>query len=128
MRFLLDTHTLIWWWLGDEALASNARDAIIDPQSDVFVSAATGWEIATKVRKGQLPEMLGRMPHFRDDLITDRFRHLDIRVDHGLLGGALSGEHKDPFDRLLAAQALTENLTVLTRDTAFTAFGCKVLW
>jgi len=128
MRFLLDTHALLWWWLGDDALASDARDAIIDAQNDVFVSAATGWEIATKVRKGQLPEMLSRMPNFLDNLVSDRFRHLDVRVDHGLLGGALSGEHKDPFDRLLAAQALIENLTVVTRDPAFAAFGCKVLW
>ena len=72
--------------------------------------------------------MLNRMPNFLDDLAADRFHQLNVRVEHGLLGGSLSGDHKDPFDRLIAAQALVENLTVVTRDRAFTAFGCKVLW
>ena len=94
MRFLLDTHALLWWWLGDKALAAKARDAMIAPESEVFVSAASGWEIATKVRKGQLPEMLNRMPNFLDDLAADRFHQLNVRVEHGLLGGSLSGDHK----------------------------------
>ena len=97
MRLLLDTHALIWWWIGDTILPAKSRDAISEPRSDVYVSAATGWEIATKVRKGQLPEMRGRLLNFPGDVSADNFLHLDVRADHGVRGGLLDGDHKDPF-------------------------------
>lgn len=128
MRLLLDTHALIWWWIADNALPERARAAIADPDAEVFVSAATGWEIATKVRKGQLPQMRRRVPTFCEDVVADHFRHLHVRAEHGVRGGSLVGDHKDPFDRLIAAQALIEELTVVTGDREFAKFGCKVLW
>lgn len=128
MRLLLDTHALIWWWKDDPRLPARARSAMGDEANTVFVSAASGWEIATKVRNGQMPEMLESLPTFEDDLADDRFRQLAVTMRHGLDGGSLPGSHKDPFDRLLAAQALGEDLTIITRDAAFSDFGCKTLW
>ncbi|WP_375428509.1 type II toxin-antitoxin system VapC family toxin [uncultured Sphingomonas sp.] len=125
---LLDTHALIWWWMGDPILRQDTRRAMADGANEVFVSAATGWEIATKVRKGQLPELRERVPTFHDDIAHERFRHLAITTRHGVHGGSLPGAHKDPFDRLIAAQALLEGLTVVTRDREIAAFGCEVLW
>lgn len=128
MRLLLDTHALIWWWKDDPILPIGARTAMADAGNDVFVSAAVAWEIATKVRKGQLSEIRERVPGFQDHVTKDGFHHLSITSEHGLRGGSLGGPHKDPFDRVIAAQALIENLTVVTCDREIAAFGCKVLW
>lgn len=99
-----------------------------DRDNEVFVSAASAWEIATKVRKGQLAEFAASLSTFTQDVVRDGFKNLDVNARHGLAGGSLRGEHKDPFDRLLAAQALLEDLVVVTRDREIAAFGCKVLW
>lgn len=128
MRLLLDTHALIWWWKDDPVLPATARKAMTAPNSTVYVSAATGWEMATKVRKGQLPEMADRMPDFEDHVRQDGFELLAVEADHGVRGGLLPGSHKDPFDRLLAAQALIGKLTLVTCDREIAAFGCEVLW
>lgn len=128
MRLLLDTHALIWWWIGDRDLPEAARSAIAHPMSEVFVSAASAWEIATKVRKGRLLGMRDYLPIFHDSVIADDFHMLDVRADHGVRGGLLGGDHKDPFDRLIAAQALIEGLTVVTCDQEIANFGCRVLW
>ena len=122
MRLLLDTHALIWWWKDDRNLSTEVRTAMIDKANEVFVSAVTAWEIATKVRKGQLPEMREILPQFTDHVLRDGFRFLPVSADHGLRGGSLGGAHKDPFDRLLAAQALIENLTLISRDREIAAF------
>ncbi|HEU0066204.1 MAG TPA: type II toxin-antitoxin system VapC family toxin [Sphingomonas sp.] len=128
MRLLLDTHALIWWWKDDPVLRPYLRTTMGDPQNEIFVSAVTAWEIATKVRKGQLPELSDRLPGFRGHVEQDGFSHLPITPEHGVHGGSLPGPHKDPFDRLIAAQSLLENLTVITRDPEIAAFGCEVLW
>jgi len=128
MRLLLDTHALLWWWQDAPQLAEAARTAMLDPASEVFVSAASAWEIATKVRKGQLPDFGCSLSAFVDDVVRDGFNHLDVTARHGVHGGSLSGGHKDPFDRLIAAQALLEDMVVITRDREIAAFGCKVLW
>ena len=128
MRLLLDTHALIWWWKNDPHLPSDARAAMTDPGHTVYVSAATGWELATKIRKGQLLELRSSLPTFTDDVIRDGFHHLPVLAKHGVHGGSLPGAHKDPFDRVIAAQALIEDCVVVTCDAAIAAFGCKVLW
>lgn len=99
-----------------------------DPANAIFVSAATGWEIATKVRKNQLPEFGGSAGAFVDDVLRDGFHHLDLTARHCVHGGFLPGAHKDPFDRLIAAQALLEDMIVVTCDRAMAAFGCETLW
>lgn len=128
MRCLVDTHALIWWWNADSRLSPTARETMASRANSIFVSAATAWEIATKVRAGRLPSMADRVLLYDQDVTEDGFQHLDVRHDHGVRGGLLEGEHRDPFDRLIAAQALIENMTVITRDPEIGRFGCKVLW
>jgi PIN domain nuclease of toxin-antitoxin system len=128
MRLLLDTHTLLWWWMNDPFLSHDARMAIRNPDHTVYVSAATGWEIATKVRHGQLAYMRDRLSGFDDHVADEGFFALPVTLTHGVRGGAMAGTHKDPFDRMIAAQALIGDLTVVTRDREIVGFGCKVLW
>jgi PIN domain nuclease of toxin-antitoxin system len=128
MRFLADAHTLIWWWNEDRRLSTTARQALADEDNEIYVSAAVAWEIATKVRSGRLPSMERRIRRFDENVTGDGFRHLPVRPEHGVMGGLLEGEHRDPFDRLIAAQALIEGMTVLTRDPEIAGFGCEVLW
>lgn len=128
MRLLLDTHALLWWWKNAPELAAGARLAMADPANEVFVSAASGWEVATKVRKGQLPAFRDVLAAFAGDVVRDGFSHLDVTARHGVHGGSLPGAHKDPFYRLIAAQALLEDLVVVTRDHEIAAFGREVLW
>jgi PIN domain nuclease of toxin-antitoxin system len=127
-RCLLDTHALIWWWSDDPLLSSAARDAIIDPDTDIFVSPICGIEIALKVRRGELSNLREPLAHFDQAFTKDEFFHLPLTFQHTRDAGLLLGEHKDPFDRMIAAQALTEGLTVITRDREIAAFGCRTLW
>lgn len=128
MRFLADSHTLIWWWDQDERLSKAALSVMMERSNTVFISAASGWELATKVRSGRLPSMVDRIANYDANVIADGFQHLAVQHQHGVKGGLLDGDHRDPFDRLIAAQALIEDLTVITRDREIAAFGCKVLW
>jgi PIN domain nuclease of toxin-antitoxin system len=118
---------LIWWWNDDPQLSPAARAAMVDPANEIFVSPVCGIEIATKVRRGtlNLGEPLADYEHVFDE---DGFLHLPINFLHARDAGLLPGEHKDPFDRLIAAQALIENLTVITRDPQIAGFGCRTLW
>lgn len=127
-RYLLDAHTAIWWWTTSPKLGTRACEVIAAGDSPVFVSAASVWEIAIKSAKGRLPEI----ENFREDypllMARNRFGRMDVSDEHALRAGYLAGEHRDPFDRIIAAQALVEDLTVLTRDPQLAALGCKVLW
>ena len=128
MAILLDTHALLWWMLGDARLSPSARAAVGAESAEVFVSAASAWELATKVRLGKLPTAARLTHRLSESLAEHDFKPLSIRLEHGRLGGLLPGAHRDPFDRILAAQALLEDMTLVTIDPAFTAFGVKVLW
>jgi PIN domain nuclease of toxin-antitoxin system len=128
MRYLIDTHALLWWWLDDARLPRPVRDELGDRGNDIHVSSVSGWEIATKVRLGRLPQMAQRIHDYGLLVTEDGFRHLAVRENHGVEAGLLSSRHRDPFDRMLAAQALIEEMAVVTRDPAFTAFGCEVIW
>jgi len=128
MSFLLDTHTLIWWWLNDPSLSRRARDLLAARSEVVHISAVSAFEIALKVRAGQLPTMAGPLAQFDEAVRDDSFRHLAVDHDHAIRAGLLEGKHKDPFDRLLAAQALVEGMTVITRDPQITGFGCETFW
>ncbi len=124
--YLLDTHALIWWWLEDPKLSSAASSVIAD--GDIMVSPASIYEIANKVRFGKLPALTGVLAGYRDALTSDGFTSLTLTTDHAHDAGLLIGRHRDPFDRLIAAQALVENLIVITLDREIAALGCKVLW
>jgi PIN domain nuclease of toxin-antitoxin system len=128
LRLLLDTHTFLWWLAGDHALPVTARAAIADRDNDVFVSAASAWEITTKHRLGKLP---GIAPIVGDlDAVIDqqRFAGLPISIRHGQIGGALPGPLRDPFDRMLIAQAMVESLVLVSNEQLFEAYGVGRLW
>ena len=127
-RLLLDTHTLLWWWAGTGQLSRSAHEAISDREASVHVSAASAWEIATKVRLGRLAPHQGAISGFHDLVVGDRFRHLPVTYRHAIRAGGYPNEHRDPFDRMLAAQAELESLVLVTRDAAFEYFPVRVLW
>ena len=127
MRLLLDTHALLWWLFDDPKLSRDSREAISDPTSEVYVSAASAWEIATKHRLGKLPEA-GDVPTALPRYVRQaRFRVLPVELDHALAAGALPGPHRDPFDRMLMAQARIEGLSVVTVDPVFRDYGVPVV-
>jgi len=128
MAYLLDTHTLVWWWLADPKLSDAARAIVSDRSQQVMISAATAYEIANKVRLGKWPAVRSILDAYDSAVSQDGFVGLPVNSRHAHRAGLLGGEHRDPFDRLIAAQALLEDLTVVTRDPEIAAFGCKVLW
>lgn len=128
MNLLLDTHTLLWWLYDDPKLSGQARTAIEKPDQRVFVSSASAWEITTKVRIGKLPQVGDVAEKLSAYMRRDRFEALPISLDHALAAGALAGPHKDPFDRMLIAQARLENLRVVTIDPVFKQYAVAVLW
>ena len=128
MKLLLDTHTLIWWLNDNSKLSATARAAIANPGNDVFVSAATAWELATKVRRGRLPEAARIVADLHELLDQEEFEPLMVTTRHGLIAGALAGSHNNPFDRMLVAQAESENMSIITIDPAIAALGSRTVW
>jgi len=128
VRILLDTHTLLWWLDGDRRLSRGARKAIAEKNNAVLVSAASAWEISTKVRLGKLPgatEVAAELPAI---LRRQNFEPLPIAVVHALRAGNLPGPHRDPFDRMLIAQAHDEDLALVSNERVFDAYGVRRVW
>ncbi|WP_020600805.1 type II toxin-antitoxin system VapC family toxin [Spirosoma panaciterrae] len=127
MRLLLDTHTLLWFYGGDESLSDNLRRLISDPNNLCYISVASLWEITIKIGIGKLDI---------DSPITELFSFLErnqiwvipIELGHLLQLQQLPFHHKDPFDRLILAQALSENLPIATRDSVFNKYGLTIIW
>ena len=128
MRVLLDTHALLWWWTDSPSLSSTAREVIAAPANEIFVSTASVWEIRTKQRLGKLSLIPDLSVHFGELLQKSRFTVLDIGWRHALVAGGYPADHRDPFDRMLAAQSALEALPLVTRDPVFSAFGNPCLW
>lgn len=128
MRLLLDTHALLWWFTDDDRLSSIARSAIADESNDVFASAASAWEIATKQRLGKLDQVPDATRRFGELVAADGFSHLAITHLHALRAGAYDTAHRDPFDRMLAAQSEIESLVLITCDATFRELGTRTLW
>ena len=128
MRLLLDTHALLWWLGGDPALSNAAKAAIADDGNEVFVSAAFTWEIATKHRIGKLPGVAAIVATLDTVIAEQGFLALAVSLRHGQTAGALPGPHRDPFDRMLIAQALSEGLVLISNEQAFDAYGAGRLW
>lgn len=128
MRYLLDTHTLIWWLLGDPALSAAARAAIESDDHVFFVSSVSIYEIAIKVRVGRLDALAEPTATMDDVLEQEGFEVLPLNLHHARRAGLMREKHRDPFDRMLAAQALIEGMTLICRDREIAAFGCEMLW
>ena len=128
LKFLLDTHALLWWLFDDPQLPQRARDAIAQTAAPVFMSSASGWEIAIKSRLGKLPYAQEAVKNLADLLRAARIEALPITLDHALAAGALPGPLKDPFDRMLIVQAQIEHLTLVSADRAFKRYRVPLLW
>lgn len=128
MKLLLDTHSLLWWVFDDKALSRKAQRAIGDPQNEVFVSAASAWEITTKFRVGKLPHAAVVATDVAGSIAAEGFKPLSVTLVHAQYAGALGGDHRDPFDRMLIAQAISESMTFVTNEVRFDAYPIKRLW
>jgi PIN domain nuclease of toxin-antitoxin system len=116
--YLLDSHVLLWWWFDPDRLSGPVQALISDPATPVLVSAATLWELSLRHHQGKLPELAQ----------ADGFQPLPIALAHGVRAGAYRQPHRDPFDRMLAAQAELERLVLLTADHQLSMFPCRTLW
>lgn len=129
MRLLLDTHAFLWALASPGQLSPRAADLIRTPANDVLVSAASAWELATKQRLGKLPHAGPIIAAYAAHLATLRARELPIFSTHAVVAGGLAVAHRDPFDRMLAAQSLVEGLSLLTNDSAFASFpDLETIW
>ncbi len=125
---LLDTHALLWWWAKDSRLPVAASHVIAAEENEIFVSAASIWEIATKYRIGKLPEAGRLLPGIDQHIGRSRFNELPISFAHAELAGTMSGAHRDPFDRMLIAQARLEAFTIISGDKTFGDFAVPIIW
>ncbi len=128
MRLLLDTHALIWWLAGDEALSHHAHEAIGNEANSIAVSAASAMEIATKHRIGKLDQAAQLARDFEAIIAEQGFDELPITVQHARLAGEMNIAHKDPFDRLLIAQAQTEDMVLVSNEALFDGFAVQRVW
>jgi PIN domain nuclease of toxin-antitoxin system len=129
VRLLLDTHALLWWLAGDERLPLAARREIDAEGAQVFASAASAWEIATKYRLRRLPETVAPLAlDFGRTVVRHGFIPLDITVGHAQDAGALPDPLGDPFDRMLVAQARAERTALVSNESAFDRFGVVRIW
>ncbi len=128
MHLLLDTHTLIWWLEDSDELSETARGALAAPANTLLVSAASAYEISFKVMTGRLPSCAPLVPKFSETLLLAGMRHIEVTTRHGIEAGRLPLIHRDPFDRLLAAQAIVEDMPIVSNDEKLSALGAKRLW
>ncbi|WFF39065.1 type II toxin-antitoxin system VapC family toxin [Moraxella nasibovis] len=126
--YLLDTHTLLWYYTEPARLSKKAAQILTDDDNEIFVSSASVWEMATKHRKGKLGKAEKVLANF-ETLIKDcDFKHLPVTWRHAKLSGEYALKHADPFDRMLAAQAQLENLVLVSCDDELTAFPIDIIW
>jgi PIN domain nuclease of toxin-antitoxin system len=128
VALLLDTHTLLWAVGCPGKLSAKVRKQLEDPLSSVFVSTASAWEIATKHRIGKLDEAEELLANYQDYLAVLRAMEVPITTSHALMAGSFDVDHRDPFDRVIAAQAIVLGLPVATKDAAFKLFPCRTVW
>jgi PIN domain nuclease of toxin-antitoxin system len=127
VRAILDTHIFFWWMKQDPRLEPQHRALIERQENDIFVSAVTGWEIAIKVKLGKWQEAEVLLPNLPTRIVAAGFELLDVTFAQAQIAGSLDLFHRDPFDRLLAAQALDLDMVVATVDSEIARLGCRVL-
>ncbi|WP_417746448.1 type II toxin-antitoxin system VapC family toxin [Rosistilla oblonga] len=128
MRVLLDSHAVIWWVDQHRLLSPNALAAVTDPSNELFVSAATVWEIGIKVGLGKLRLSLPYRTWMNQALTDLRATTLPITVDYSDIQSRLPKHHGDPFDRLMVAQSLADHLSLVSSDTMFDGYGVTRIW
>jgi PIN domain nuclease of toxin-antitoxin system len=128
LRALLDTNVLLWAALSPPSLSMAARDVLVDERNTLLISAASAWEIATKVRLGKLPEAVMFERDFIASAQSAGYTLLPISVEAALRSGRLVGAHRDPFDRMIAAQALELDIEVISNDIQLDGFGVRRIW
>jgi PIN domain nuclease of toxin-antitoxin system len=125
VRLLLDTHALLWWLTDNPRLSYRAEAGISNPANEVFVSACAGYEIAYKQNLGRLPPLPESLP---GRLRREGMEILPVSLDHALAAAALPGPHRDPWDRIMMAQALAGHCQMVTADRVFSEYGVPTLW
>jgi PIN domain nuclease of toxin-antitoxin system len=126
-QVLLDTHALVWWLEGKDNLSRKARTAIEDLETDVFVSAVSGLELAIKAQIGKF-KPVELVDGLEREVQEEGFIELPVSMAHALLAGRLASPHKDPFDRLLIAQAQAEDLPIISNEKIFDGFSIRRIW
>jgi PIN domain nuclease of toxin-antitoxin system len=124
LRLLLDTHAALWWLIDDRRLREEAARQLDDDSNHILLSAAVVWEVAIKRSLGKLKAPLG----FAEALVSGGAQPLAISVDHAAAVERLPLHHRDPFDRILVAQAQLERATIVSSDEAFAAYGVPIIW
>jgi PIN domain nuclease of toxin-antitoxin system len=122
-RVLLDTHVLLWWLSGDQSLGKESTETISNQDNDIFISAASVWEIAIKKKKG----LLEAPDNFDSIILEEGFKHLPITSYHAEQAGELDLHHRDPFDRMLVAQAQAEGLILMTNDSEIPKYSVRII-
>ena len=128
MRVLVDTHVFLWWVEGDRALPAKVRAALADQHNECLISLVSAWELAIKASLGKLRLALPVKRYVVENVAANGFRMMDIQIAHVERVETLASHHGDPFDRLLIAQALEEDLPVVTADPIFRKYGVKRIW
>ena len=128
MKVLLDTHALLWWLFNDPKLSSTPRGLLADPDNLVLVSSASAWEICTKHRIGKLPAASQLVLDIGGWVSRAGFTELPVTIRHAQKAGNWPHDHRDPFDRMLAAQSVLEDVPIVSRDTTLASFGAQLIW
>jgi len=126
--YLADTHALLWWVFDDKRLSKRARALMADRGHTILVSSASAWEIATKWRLGKLPKAAVFVQDIPGWIAKAGFDELPVSIAHGQRAGTWPQEHRDPFDRMLAAQSSIEGVAIISSDDAFEEFGVPMVW
>ncbi len=125
---LVDTHVVIWAINNDRNLSSLARSLLVNDSEQLYISAVSAWEIGRKHRSGKLPEVAQLMTSFAQQLRAAGYLFLSVDVDHSLLASSFTMDHKNPFDRLIVAQAILEKMPLLSADKTLDAFPVERIW
>ncbi len=128
LRFLLDTHALLWWLFDDPKLPGTPRQLLADPANEILVSSASAWEICTKHRLGKLPAATQLVQDVPGWVERAGFTELPVTIRHAQKAGSWPQPHRDPFDRMLATQSVLEDLPLISRDEALQSFGARLIW
>jgi PIN domain nuclease of toxin-antitoxin system len=128
MKYLLDTHTFLWWNLDDPQLSERARETIANGENEIFISAASAWEIAIKTAKGRLVLPEEPAQYFANRMSQYHFQALPVHISHAVHVYGLPDYHEDPFDRLLIAQCQLESMPLISKDEDIQQYDLEVIW